>query len=105
MLRDIVGIISPLLVVSEEKIRPLGIDMSIESMSSQQFSVGIFYFLIVAIIVFVGISFLYMFKDNGKKEGGTKLKTGEKWLFAWIMFGVMVAVVFGAAQMMHGYLF
>jgi hypothetical protein len=26
-------------------------------------------------------------------------------LFIWIMFGVVVAVVFGAAQMMHGYLF
>ena len=41
--------------------RPFGVDMSIESMSSQQFSVGIFYFLIAAIIIFVGISFLYMF--------------------------------------------
>jgi len=89
-----------ILVEEEAKHRPFGVDMSIESMSSQQFSVGIFYFLIFAIIMFVGISFLYMFKD--KKN---KLKTGEKWLFVWILFGVVVAVGFGAAQMMHGYLF
>jgi len=89
-----------ILVEEEGKNRPFGVDMSIESMSSQQFSVGIFYFLIFAIVMFVGISFLYMFKD--KKN---KLKTGEKWLFVWILFGVVVAVSFGAAQMMHGYLF
>lgn len=96
---------TPYLMAVEEKTRPFGLDMSIESMSTQQFSVGIFYFLIVAILVFVGITFMFMFKDNGKKEGGTKLKTGEKWLFAWIMFGVVIAIVFGAAQMMHGFLF
>ncbi len=86
--------------IEEAKQRPFGVDMSIESMSSQQFSVGIFYFLIFAIIMFVGISFLYMFKDKSNK-----LKTGEKWLFVWILFGVVVAIGFGAAQMMHGYLF
>ena len=88
------------ILVEDAKQQPFGVDMSIESMSSQQFSVGIFYFLVVAIIIFVGISFLYMFKDKTNK-----LKTGEKWLFVWILFGVVVAVGFGAAQMMHGYLF
>jgi len=77
-----------------------GLDMSIESMNSQQFSVGIFYFLIAAICIFVGITVMYMFMGKSKK-----LKTGEKWLFAWILFGVVVAVVFGAMQMLHGYLF
>jgi hypothetical protein len=71
-------------------------------MDTEQFSVGVFYFLIVAIIIFVIISFLITFNDKGKSS---KLKTGEKLLFIWIMFGVVVAVVFGAAQMMHGYLF
>ncbi|MDH5323840.1 MAG: hypothetical protein OEZ68_16745 [Gammaproteobacteria bacterium] len=104
MLEQAAQFLIPLLG-TEEKARPFGIDMSIESMSSQQFSVGIFYFLIVAILVFVGITLMFMFKDNGKKEGGAKLKTGEKWMFAWIMFGVLVAIVFGAAQMMHGFLF
>jgi hypothetical protein len=79
-----------------------GLNRSIESMDTEQFSVGVFYFLIVAIIVFVIISFLITFKDKGKSS---KLKTGEKLLFIWIMFGVVVAIVFGAAQMMHGYLF
>lgn len=105
MWNDTGNLVTPILVAAEEKTQPFGIDMSIESMSSQQFSTGIFYFLIVAIIVFVGIAFMFMFKDTGKKEGGAKLKTGEKWLFAWIMFGVLVAIVFGAAQMMHGFLF
>jgi hypothetical protein len=78
------------------------LNRSIDSMDTEQFSVGVFYFLIVAIIVFVVISFLITFKDKGKSS---KLKTGEKLLFIWIMFGVVVAIVFGAAQMMHGYLF
>jgi len=79
---------------------PFGIDMSIESMSSQQFSMGIFIFLMIAIAIFAGIIFLYMFKDVSNR-----LKTGEKWLFAWLFIGVVVAVAFGAAQMVNGYLF
>ena len=90
------------LLVQDAGGQSLGLNRSIESMDTEQFSVGIFYFLIVAIIVFVGISFLITFKDKGKSS---KLKTGEKLLFIWIMFGVVVAIVFGAAQMMHGYLF
>ena len=90
------------LLAEESASKPFGLDTSIESMDTHQFSVGIFYFLIIAIVVFVGISFLITFKDKGKSS---KLKTGEKLLFIWIMFGVVVAIVFGAAQMMHGYLF
>ena len=86
-------------VAESEKYRPLGIDMSIEGMSGHGFSMGMFYFLVFAIIVFVVIAFLFMFKDKTQK-----LKTGEKWLFVWILFGVLVAVLFGAAQMMHGFL-
>jgi hypothetical protein len=89
-----------LVVAAEQKSRPFGVDMSIESMSSKEFSVGIFFFLIVAILIFVGITVMYMFKDKGKR-----LKTGEKWMFAWILFGVVVAVIFGAVQLMDGYLF
>ncbi len=79
---------------------PFGLDTSIEGMNSQQFSVGIFYFLVVAIFIFTAFIFLFMFKGN--KAG---LKTGEKWLFAWLLFGVVVALGFGATQLLHGYLF
>ena len=82
-----------------EKNRPFGVDMSIESMSSQSFSTGMFYFLVFAIIIFVAIAFLYMFKDKT-----AKLKRGEKILFVWILLGVVVAIAMGAVQMMHGFL-
>ena len=89
----------PVLVAEEEKIRPLGFDMSIESMSTQGFSTGMFYFLVFAILVFVVIAFMFMFKGKGKQ-----LKPGEKFLFGMIMAGVVVAIIFGAAQMLHGFL-
>lgn len=76
------------------------IDMSIEGMNSQEFSVAIFYFLIVAIAIFTVFVFMFMFKDRT-----SKLKPGEKWLFAWILFGIVFAIIFGATQMLHGYLF
>ncbi|HEY5601889.1 MAG TPA: hypothetical protein VIM41_02150 [Gammaproteobacteria bacterium] len=82
-----------------DKVRPFGFDMSIEGMSSQSFSAGMFYFLIFGIVVFLVIAFLFMFK--GKSQ---KLKTGEKVLFVMILLGVVFAIVFGAAQMMHGFL-
>ncbi len=78
---------------------PFGIDTSIEGMNSQEFSVGIFYFLIVSIAVFTVFAFMFMLKSKAD------LKTGEKVLFAWIFFGIVMAVVFGAAQMLDGYLF
>ncbi len=84
----------------EEGSGPFGIDTSIEGMKSQEFSVGIFYFLIASIVVFT--IFVFMFMTMGKKE---KLKTGEKIMFVWILLGVVVAVIFGATQMLHGYLF
>jgi hypothetical protein len=92
--------ISTLINIVAEAEKPFGVDMSIESMNSQQFSVGIFYFLIAAIFIFVGITVMFMLKGKNKT-----VKTGEKWLFAWILFGVVVAIVFGAAQMLNGYLF
>ncbi|NOX75655.1 MAG: hypothetical protein GXP17_03365 [Gammaproteobacteria bacterium] len=79
---------------------PFGIDTSIEGLNSQEFSVGIFYFLIASIIVFTIFVFMFMFK--GKSSG---LKTGEKVMFVFILLGIVVAVGAGAAQMLHGYLF
>ena len=78
---------------------PFGIDTSIEGLKSQEVSVGIFYFLIASIIVFTIFVFMFMLKSK------TSLKKGEKILFVWILFGVVVAVIFGASQMLHGYLF
>lgn len=79
---------------------PFGFDTSIEGMMSQQFSVGIFYFLVTAILIFTVFIFVFMFKGKG-----AKLKVGEKILFGWLLLGVLVAVGFGAAQLLHGYLF
>jgi hypothetical protein len=84
----------------QENSGPFGIDTSIEGMNSQEFSVGIFYFLIASIVVFT--VFVFMFMTKGKTAN---LKTGEKILFVWILIGIVVAVGFGAAQMLHGYLF
>lgn len=78
---------------------PFGMDLSIESMRSKEYSVGIFWFLVFAILVFVVIIGLFMFKK------GTKLKTGEKFMFAWIILGVIGATIFGATQLLHGFLF
>lgn len=87
------------ILAEAEKTRPFGVDMSIESMSSQNFSTGMFYFLVFAIFIFVVIAFLYMFKDKT-----AKLKKGEKILFVWILLGVVAAIAMGAVQMMHGFL-
>ena len=75
-------------------------DSSIESINSQEFSVGIFYFLIASIFVFTIFVFMYMFQDKA-----SRLKKGEKILFTWILLGVVVAIIFGASQLLHGYLF
>ena len=96
----LLGNIYPTLPNVAEGSGPFGFDTSIEGMMSQEFSVGIFYFLVAAIFIFTAFIFLFMFKGKG-----AKLKTGEKWLFAWLLFGVVVAVGFGAAQLLHGYLF
>jgi hypothetical protein len=88
------------LYAAEDSTGPFGVDTSIEGMRSQQFSVSIFYFLVTAIFIFLIFIFMFMLKAKA-----AKLKTGEKWLFAWLILGVVVAIVFGATQMLHGYLF
>lgn len=90
------------LLVESNSSQSFTLNRSMESMDTQEFSEGVFYFLIIAIIVFVVIAFLFMFKNRGKNSN---LKRGEKVLFIWIMFGVVLAVVFGAAQMIQGFLF
>ncbi len=71
----------------------------VEGVFSQQFSQWMFYFLVFSILIFIGISIAYLVYSR------KSLKKGEVVLFAWIALGVIGAVVFGALQMLHGYLF
>jgi membrane protease YdiL (CAAX protease family) len=86
--------------ISAEQNNPFAHDTSIEGMRSQEFSVGMFYFLAFCIFVFTVIVLAFMFKGKQKN-----LKTGEKVLFIWILLGVVAAVIFAATQMLDGYLF
>jgi hypothetical protein len=70
-------------------------------MRSQQFSEGVFAFLLVGIAVFIGIVIAFMFSKNRPEE----VKLGERLMFAAIILGVTVAIIFGAVQMLGGYLF
>ena len=90
---------SPRVVVADIQ-RPFGYDLSIDGMSTHGFSVGIFVFLIIGIIVFTLIVFTFLTKSKG-----AQIKSGEKYLFAWILFGVVVSVAFGASQLLFGNLF
>jgi branched-subunit amino acid permease len=70
-------------------------------MRSQQFSEGVFAFLLIGIVVFSGIVIALMFSKNRPE----KVRPGERFMFAAIIIGIAVAVIFGALQMLGGYLF
>lgn len=74
---------------------------TIEGMRSQEFSVGIFIFMIIGVAVFLGI----LVKVSISKKESERLKTGEKVLLVWIILGVLAAVSFGAMQLLQGRLF
>lgn len=76
----------------------LGVDLSIESLRSQQYSNFIFGFLVVSLIIFSIIIYIYM----PKKEG--QLKKGEKVMVGAIIMGVVIALLFGWLQLIEGYL-
>lgn|GEM_PF-1269188 len=76
------------------------LDLSIEGMRSQQFSIGVFIFMLIGVFVFGSIIYVIAF---GK--GGAKLKTGEKAMVVAIILGTLVAVAMGAVQLLTGYLF
>jgi len=77
------------------------IDLSIEGLRSQHFGVGVFFLLMLGILLFAGIIVAVM---NG--SGGHKItRTGERVMFGAIIFGVVVAVVFASLQMLSGVLF
>ncbi len=81
----------------------------VEGLYSQQFSVGIFVFLMISIVVFtiIVIKFMVSGSSSGTVAGGNqkKLKTGEKVMFFWIFLGIAGAVVMAAMQLLQGYLF
>jgi uncharacterized membrane protein YgdD (TMEM256/DUF423 family) len=70
-------------------------------MRSQEFSEWIFVFLMVGILLFSGIIIALMFNKNRPK----KARLGERVLFGAIIFGVVVAVIIAAMQMLGGILF
>lgn len=72
----------------------------IESMRSQSYSIGIFVFMMIAMLVFVGVIALFY-----KHTDMSSVKTGEKVLMAMIVLGVVVAAIFAAVQLLDGYLF
>ncbi len=75
--------------------------MTIEGMRGQEYSVGIFIFMLVGVVVFIVIiiSFMKMASKNNS------MRRGELILFLWIMIGTLVAVAFGATQLLSGRLF
>ncbi|HQT81084.1 hypothetical protein FERRO_02530 [Ferrovum sp. JA12] len=77
------------------------VDLSIEGMRSQHFGYGVFVFLMIGVAVFCGI--IYATIREQAAEG--KMRTGEKVMFGAIIMGVVVAIIFGAAQMLNGFLF
>jgi len=76
------------------------LDLSIEGMRSQQFSEGVFAFMMIGVIVFCVIIGALMLRREQQKES----KRGETILFIAIILGVVIAVIFGALQMLGGYL-
>ncbi|HEY5993254.1 MAG TPA: hypothetical protein VIU46_01510 [Gallionellaceae bacterium] len=77
------------------------LDMSIEGMRSQQFSVGVFFFMLLGVLVFSGIIYAVAFGRYAPKS----MKLGEKIMFGAIIFGTVLAVVFGGLQLLTGELF
>ncbi|MDQ6968462.1 MAG: hypothetical protein Q9M14_07265 [Mariprofundaceae bacterium] len=75
-------------------------DMGIESMRSQNYSVGIFIFMMIAMLVFVGVIVLFY-----RTTDMSSVKTGEKVLMGLIVLGVIVSAIFAAVQLLDGFLF
>ncbi len=81
--------------------RVLGIDMSIEGLRSQAYSVGIFVFLVISLIFFAIIIYFYLPRG---RENKNKLKTGEKFMFGAIISGLFIAIGIGWLQLIEGFL-
>lgn len=73
--------------------------LGVEGLYSQRYGKGVFVFLVVSLLIFVGIMYLYWQKSK------TTLKRGEMVMFGAILMGVVFAFVYGYIQMVEGYLF
>lgn len=71
-------------------------------MNSQQFSEGVFVFLLLGIVIFSGIVFVLGFGKNQLRFKGARL--GELVLLGVIALGILAAVIMAAVQMVGGYL-
>jgi len=72
-------------------------------MRSQEFSEGIFVFLMLGVVLFTGIVFVL---GHGRKRDSLKeARLGEILIFGVIILGIVFAVVMAAMQMLGGYLF
>lgn len=74
---------------------------SIEGMTGQRFSVGVFIFMLIGVFVFTSIVYVATFGGNKHK----KLKRGEKVMVVAIMLGVVLACIMGGVQLLGGDLF
>ena len=74
---------------------------TIEGMRSQEFSIGIFIFMIIG----VGVFLVIVFQMATTLKVNERLKTGEKVMLVCIILGVIFAVSFGAMQLLQGRLF
>jgi hypothetical protein len=70
-------------------------------MRSQQYSVGIFLFMLLGVFVFAAIVYAVVFGKFAPKT----MRLGEKVLIGAIIFGMVFGVSFGAMQILSGYLF
>ncbi len=95
---DLVNQLLPLLVESTDSTTRFGIDLSVEGLRSQHYSVGIFVFLVVSLVVFGAIIYIYLPKD------GKRLKLGERIMFGAIILGMVCAVIMGWLQLIDGFL-
>lgn len=78
---------------------PFGLDMTIEGLNKYKYSVAIFVFLVMQVLLFAFMIFIYA------KKTKRSLKTGEKWMFGALILGVVFGLTFGWTQMIEGYLF
>lgn len=77
---------------------PFGLDLSIESLRARKFSIAIFAFLIISLIIFAVIIYVYL------PKGENRLKRGEKIMFGALIVGMVLAVLIGYLQLVDGYL-
>jgi len=95
---DTSGFLFTLSVEAENSNLVMGIDMSIEGLRAQKYSVGIFVFLIISLVFFSMIIYFYLPRGKGT------LKLGEKIMFGAIICGIFIAIGIGWLELIDGYL-